>query len=106
MKSSCSVLLILLAAAGLPCSASDVQIEAPNIVRSAVSTQCQAEANSAGVTGRAWHEARAACMRKNSVPTPLKALTKRCLADAEGRKGEEWQQFVLDCIAPALFASA
>lgn len=106
MKLYFSGLLILLTVTAAPCNASDAHVDAPKIVRSPASIKCHAEADSTNLTGRAWQNALISCLRKNTVLHPHKALTKRCLADAEGKEGEAWKQSVLECIAPALEGSA
>ncbi len=70
------------------------------IVRSSVSIKCYAEADAAGVQGRARQKVMIDCFRQHRVLNPQKELSKRCLSKAEGKKGDEWKQSMLTCIAP------
>ena len=95
---------MLCAVASAPCVASDARTDTLAIARAALSVRCNADADAAGVHGKDRHKTIGECFRKNAAPNPHKALIKKCLSDAEGKKGEEWKRSVLACIEPIMAA--
>ena len=104
MKQYFYSLVALCAVASAPCLASDARTDTLAIARAALNAKCSADADAAGVHGKDRHKTIRECRRKNAVPNPHKALTKKCLSEAEGKKGEEWKQSVLACIEPIMAA--